>query len=32
MKIPDDDNSRILGEEECPGSPDLESVLANENF
>jgi len=30
MKIPDDDTSRTL-EEECPGSPDLESVLANES-
>jgi CBS domain-containing protein len=32
MKIPDDDTSRMLvEEEECPGSPDLESVLANES-
>ena len=30
MQIPDDDTSRTL-EEECPGSPDLESVLANES-
>lgn len=30
MKIPDDDTSRML-EEECPGSPDLESALANES-
>jgi len=30
MKIPDDETSRIL-EEECPGSPDLESALANES-
>ena len=30
MKIADDDMSRIL-EEECPGSPDLESALANES-
>jgi CBS domain-containing protein len=30
MKIADDDASRIL-EEECPGSPDLESALANES-
>jgi len=29
MKDLDDDTSRML-EEECPGSPDLESVLANE--
>jgi len=31
MKIADDDTSRMLEEEECPGSPDLESVLANES-
>ena len=32
MKIADDDTSRTLEElEECPGSPDLESVLANES-
>jgi CBS domain-containing protein len=30
MKIPNDDTSRML-EEECPGSPDLESALANES-
>ena len=30
MKIPEDDASR-MSEEECPGSPDLESVLANES-
>jgi hypothetical protein len=30
MKVPDDDTSR-MSEEECPGSPDLESVLANES-
>jgi CBS domain-containing protein len=30
MKIPDDDTSRML-DEECPGSPDLESALANES-
>jgi len=30
MKIPDDDTSR-MSEEECPGTPDLESVLANES-
>src|SRR6266851_8233915 len=30
MKDLDDDTSRML-EEECPGSPDLESVLANES-
>ena len=30
MKIADDDASRML-EEECPGSPDLESALANES-
>ena len=30
MAIPDDDSSRI-SEEECPGSPDLESALANES-
>ena len=30
MKIPDDDTSRML-EDECPGSPDLESALANES-
>jgi 2-oxoglutarate/2-oxoacid ferredoxin oxidoreductase subunit beta len=30
MKVPDDDTSRML-EEECPGSPDLESALANES-
>ncbi|MBV8356781.1 MAG: CBS domain-containing protein, partial [Deltaproteobacteria bacterium] len=30
MKIPDDETSPIL-EEECPGSPDLESALANES-
>src|SRR6266851_967754 len=30
MKIPDDDSSR-MSEKECPGSPDLESVLANES-
>ncbi|MBV8770820.1 MAG: CBS domain-containing protein [Deltaproteobacteria bacterium] len=30
MKIADDDVSRI-SEEECPGSPDLESALANES-
>jgi CBS domain-containing protein len=30
MTIPNDDTSRML-EEECPGSPDLESVLANES-
>ena len=30
MKIPDDDASRML-EEECPGSPDLESALAHES-
>jgi CBS domain-containing protein len=30
MKIPDDDTSR-MSEEECPGFPDLESVLANES-
>ena len=29
MKIPDDETSR-MSEEECPGSPDLESVLATE--
>lgn len=29
MKIADDDVSRML-DEECPGSPDLESALANE--
>jgi CBS domain-containing protein len=31
MKIADDDTSRMLEEEECPGSPDLESVLTNES-
>jgi CBS domain-containing protein len=30
MKIPDDETSRV-SEEECPGSPDLESVLATES-
>jgi CBS domain-containing protein len=30
MKIADDDASR-MADEECPGSPDLESVLANES-
>lgn len=30
MKIPEDDTTRML-EEECPGSPDLESALANES-
>jgi len=30
MKIPDDESSRV-SEEECPGSPDLESVLATES-
>jgi CBS domain-containing protein len=30
VKIPDDETSRML-DEECPGSPDLESVLANES-
>jgi len=30
MKIPDDETSRV-SEEECPGSPDLESVLASES-
>ena len=30
MKIPEDDASR-MSEEECPGSPDLESVLTNES-
>ena len=29
MTIPDDDTTRML-EEECPGSPDLESALLNE--
>ena len=31
MTIPDDHTSRMLEEEECPGSPDLESALANES-
>jgi CBS domain-containing protein len=31
MKVPDDDISR-MSDEECPGSPDLESVLANESI
>jgi hypothetical protein len=30
MKIPRDDTTRML-EEVCPGSPDLESALANES-
>jgi len=30
MKIPEDDTTRLL-EEECPGSPDLESALTNES-
>ena len=30
MKIPEDDTTR-MSEEECPGSPDLESALANES-
>jgi signal-transduction protein with cAMP-binding, CBS, and nucleotidyltransferase domain len=30
MKIPDDDSSRML-EEECSGSPELESAVANES-
>jgi len=30
MKIPEDDTTRLL-EEECPGSPDLESALASES-
>jgi hypothetical protein len=30
MKIPDDETSRV-SEEECPGSPDLESVLVTES-
>jgi CBS domain-containing protein len=30
MKIPEDDTTRML-EEECPGSPDLESALVNES-